>query len=158
MADVNLNVINKNGVVEPRRVEVFIKFIRIGEIDTMNEKYHSEIRVESKWVDDEIIVEYDKAKHWNPLLYVENSFKELKEDVHYDLHIENGVTLVTEIRKFKADLWERLELQNFPFDIQELNVTISTRRSYKEVKIVPSDVKSYINSGAKNRFIEQQKW
>jgi hypothetical protein len=157
MADVNLNVINQNGVVEPRRVEVFIKFIRIGEIDTMNEKYHSEIRVESKWVDDEIIVEYDKAKHWNPLLDIENSLKELKE-IQYDLLIENGVTLVTEIRKFKADLWERLELQHFPFDVQELNLTLFTRRSFKEVKIVPSDVKSYINSGAKNRFIEQQKW
>ena len=158
MADVIINLVNQDSAMEPRRVEVFIKFIRIGEIDTINEKYHSEIRIESKWVDDEIIIEYDKAKHWNPLLYIENSFKELKEEIQYNLNIENGVTLVTEIRKFKADLWERLELHNFPFDIQELNLTVSTNRSLNEIKIVPSEVKSYINSGAKNTFIEQQKW
>ena len=53
-------------------VEVRIEFITLGEIDTMNEKFNAEVRIISRWYDDEDIDEYDKKKHWSPKLFIEN--------------------------------------------------------------------------------------
>ena len=43
-----------------RSVEVIVEFIKFGEIDTMNEKYHVELNVEIRWTEsiDEIDFEY----------------------------------------------------------------------------------------------------
>lgn len=79
--------------------------MRIGEIDTINEKYHAEIRIESKWVENEDILEYDRNRHWNPELFIENSFNELKEEINYELVKQNGKTYVTEIRIAKGMLY-----------------------------------------------------
>ncbi len=44
-------------------VEVYIEFLRIGEIDTLNEKYNAEINIECKWIEkDYHINEYDPKK------------------------------------------------------------------------------------------------
>ena len=59
------NSITQNEIKEAKVVEVFIKFIRVGEIDTLNEKYHAEIRVESKWKEnDPNLTEYDPNKNF----------------------------------------------------------------------------------------------
>lgn len=34
--------------VEPRVIEVYFFFTRIGEIDTMNEKFQAEVQIESR--------------------------------------------------------------------------------------------------------------
>ena len=55
--------------------------------------------------------------------------------------------------------WERLELHNFPVDVQELSITLATRRSSNEVKLVSDPFRiSYIALDASNTFIDQQKW
>lgn len=36
--------------VEQRVVEVYFMFTRIGEIDTMNEKFQAEVRIESRFL------------------------------------------------------------------------------------------------------------
>lgn len=101
----NLLVNNEN---EFRYVQVVIEFYRIGEIDTMNEKYQAEIHIESKWVENDTdIVEYDPKKHWNPKLYIENAFQEPKEHVTYEISKENENTFITEIRHVKGVFWER---------------------------------------------------
>jgi len=52
-----------------------MNFVRIGEIDTMGEKY----QIESKWSDfNPQIVEYRPKEHWNPELYIQNILTELK--------------------------------------------------------------------------------
>ena len=83
--------------------QVFIKFIRVGEIDTLNEKYHAEIRVESKWKeDDPNLTEYNPENNWNPLLYIENSFKEPKQEILYEITNFNDFSYITEIRRLKG--------------------------------------------------------
>lgn len=55
--------------------------------------------------------------------------------------------------------WERLELFNFPVDIQELSVILASRLGPHEVKLVPEpDRLSFMNLNALNTFIDQQKW
>ena len=48
-----------------RYVQVAVAFVRIGEIDSMNEKFTAEIYVEAKWIENEEIVEYDPKIYWN---------------------------------------------------------------------------------------------
>ena len=57
-----------------------------------------------------------------------------------------------------GQFWERLELHNFPVDVQELSITLASKRSFSEVKIVsdPNRI-SYIDLDASNTFIDQQK-
>ena len=97
-----------NRDLDVRYVQVLIQFLRIGEIDTMNEKYHAEIKIESKWVENEDIVEYDPKnyKYWNPKLYIENALEDTKQQITYDVQLENDKFIVTELRIVKGVFWE----------------------------------------------------
>ena len=49
-----------------RDVQVLVGFLRLGEIDTMNEKFQAEVFIEARWVDNsEPIAQYDPKVHWN---------------------------------------------------------------------------------------------
>lgn len=85
-------------------VEVHIQFCRIGEIDTINEKYQAEISIESKWIEKEAIIEYDPKKHWNPQLHIENAVSISSEEIDY--HVvrdhDSDYNIITEIRYVKG--------------------------------------------------------
>ena len=72
---------------EPRVVHVSVEFIRIGEIDTMNDKFNAEICIESKWIEKEFIEigSFDPKIHWNPKLFIENTLVEPKEKIKYNI-------------------------------------------------------------------------
>ena len=38
-----------------RIIEVYIEFIQIGEVDTMNEKFQAIVKIKSKWIENENI-------------------------------------------------------------------------------------------------------
>jgi hypothetical protein len=56
--------------------------------------------------------------------------------------------------------WERLELQSFPLDVQELSVRLVSKREPNEIKLIPdSKRQSRIDlPKAMDTFVEQQKW
>ena len=84
-------------------IEVKIEFVAIGEVDTMNEKYQAQVKIKSKWVENEIIDEYDPDEHWNPKLFIENAFHDLKEEIHYKAtKYDDKRTLITETRISKG--------------------------------------------------------
>ena len=85
-------------------VEVNVRFLSFGEIDTMNEKYHAEIIIESKWTENEKLIEYDPKIHWNPMLYVENALGDVKEKVNYEIIKSDQDFVITEIRYLKGEL------------------------------------------------------
>ena len=68
-----------------RVVQVTVEFIRLGEIDTMNEKYNAEICIESKWIEKDLIQNYNPEQHWNPQLFIENALQEPKEKIKYNI-------------------------------------------------------------------------
>jgi hypothetical protein len=94
-----------------RYVEIIIQFLKIGEIDTMNEKYQAEFNIESKWIEnDKSIREYDPKKHWNPQLYIENAIQLTKEQINYEIeNQDDGTVWIKEERNVKGVFWERLE-------------------------------------------------
>ena len=77
-----MNNISEN---EHKIVQVTVEFVKIGEIDTINEKYNAEIIIESKWITKDIIDVYNPEQHWNPQLYIENILQESTEKIKYKL-------------------------------------------------------------------------
>lgn len=196
-----------------------IIFLKVGQIDTRNERYDAEAYIECMWEDDEIFkylstpnldkdgkpappsnqnksnspsatslinvknvinnlnyLEYDPNLFWSPQLYIENAIGDLKEEIRYKLEIvekegsnlqketscklqnlTNNLTVkVTEMRKVRGIFYERLELYDFPMDIQEISITLTSKRSVSEVELVENRRDpSSINI---EDFLDQQEW
>ncbi len=82
----------------PRIVEVRIVFLTIGEVDTMNEKYQAQVKIRSKWYENEELEEYDPNKNWNPKLFIENALHDLKEEITYTITKLENKTMIVETR------------------------------------------------------------
>lgn len=103
--------LNKEGSKNMRNVEIYIEFVRIGEIDTMNEKYQAEFYIEARWIEPENVFDaYNPNYHWNPKLFVENLLVENKMQINYEVkNTSNGNFVVIEKMNIKGVFWEKLE-------------------------------------------------
>ncbi|CAF3586627.1 unnamed protein product [Rotaria sp. Silwood2] len=125
----------------PREVSLRVKFIRLGEVITLEEKFYAEVVIEARWL-------YDpEAASWNPNLYVKNALGDVKEEVVSELvdHLDEPIytdkkkydtIYVWEIRKVVGTFWEKLELNSFPVDVQQLSLQIVTRCPIEECILV----------------------
>jgi hypothetical protein len=152
---------NSPSVKPPREVSLRVKFIRLGEVSlhsvcfvfhhyflcqnkkviTLQEKFYAEVVIEARWL-------YDpEAASWNPNLYVKNALGDVKQEVASELvdHLDEPVyadnkkheiIYVWEIRKVVGTFWEKLELNSFPVDVQQLSVQIVTRCPIEECVLV----------------------
>jgi len=85
-------------------VEVRIEFLNLGEIDTMNEKFSAEVRIKSRWYDDDDIQEFDKKKNWHPRLFIENALADkYQEEITFSVSHIDGKSIVTETRIAKGE-------------------------------------------------------
>lgn len=128
-------------------VDVYIQtsFTKILDIDTVNQRFQAEAIIESKWYDPSITnlnQKIDINLLWKPDLYVENAIGDIKTDVSYKLIKQNRknsslvenlddnvpLVLVCELRKVCGTFYERLELEDFPLDIQDLTIIVATRK------------------------------
>jgi hypothetical protein len=86
-----------------------------------------------------------------------NGIGELQDDTTYSIRYDKqGLATVTEHHKLKGTLWERMELQHFPVDVQELSLSITTSHTDLEMKFIkdlrkPSGVNRHI-------FTDEQEW
>ena len=107
----------------------------------MHEKFYAEVVIEARWL-------YDpEAASWNPNLYVKNALGDVKQEVACELvsnseesvYISNeddNIIYVWEIRKVVGTFWEKLELNSFPADVQQLSLQIATRCPIEECVLV----------------------
>ena len=124
-------------------IDVYIRagYSKMYDIDTINQRFQAELIIESKWRDLNVkSVNDDLSKVvWRPELYIENSLNNLKEEISckitYDDDSKENV-IVSEIRKVSGLFHEYLELENFPLDIQNLSICISTKKSGKKINFV----------------------
>ncbi|KAK6179604.1 hypothetical protein SNE40_011923 [Patella caerulea] len=146
-------------------VKVYIRlvFLKIGEINTLKEKYAADIFYQARWQlppgHQKIsrIADYNKDSVWHPQLYIENVLGDAKEDVwRYAETNSDGKISVFECRRVKGVFIENLELQHFPFDTQELSLTISSELSELEVDLVEETEE--LSSVNKQSFVDEQEW
>lgn len=147
-------------------VQTAFEFTSIGDIDTLNEKFQAEVIIESKWKIDPMTEpdilnkgEYDPKKNWNPKLFIENALT-VKEEVTFEISVEdNKDCYVTEIRTVSGLFWVKMILNNFPVDVQELSIVLSSKIGNDKLELIEDPNKlSYINFEALQLFKDQQKW
>lgn len=163
----------------PREVSLRVKFIRLGEVSsniilflsryillliqviTLQEKFYAEVVIEARWL-------YDPTNaSWNPNLYVKNALGDVKEEVISELvdhldepifsnHRDYDIIYVWELRKVVGTFWEKLELNSFPADVQQLSLQIVSRCPMEECILVENRLQpSIVNREA---FLAQQEW
>jgi hypothetical protein len=159
-------------------VYIRLVFLRIGEIDTLNEKYQAQASIEARWP-----VEFDKLSldlssedqehlaegksislvnytksHWHPQLYIENALGDLKEQIRYSAKKskEENEIYVCEHRDIKGLFWEKLELQHFPSDVQDLSISIASML-YND-KVVLNAEPYHLSGVNREAFVDQQEW
>lgn len=86
-----------------------------------------------------------------------NGIGDFRDEIIYSLRYDrSGVATVIENHKFKGTLWERMELQHFPVDTQNLSIWISTACPRTEMQFVKNSIKT---SGVIRRvFTDEQEW
>jgi hypothetical protein len=135
-----------------KEVKVSVIFTRLNEVDTMNEKFSCEATIFASWidyaddlqksVDDEDAYFWDHENHWDPQLYIDNAIGDIKEkDVkynferYYDKERQEYFVEVNMIKRIQGSFFEKLELYHFPFDVQDLSLTITSHRPASEIYI-----------------------
>ncbi|VDM33964.1 unnamed protein product [Hydatigera taeniaeformis] len=145
-------------------VEVRVVFLKIGEIDTLKEMFRADAFIQTKWPEprlngktDEELAKIDLSKCWNPLVYIENILTESKDQHWISAKMDdNGQVFVTERRRLRAIFLETLELNDFPLDVQDLTITLSSERPDTEVDLIPDSTDLCgINL---QTFVDQQEW
>jgi hypothetical protein len=86
-----------------------------------------------------------------------NGIGDLNDEITYTIRYDKqGMATVTEHHKLKGILWERMELQHFPVDVQELSLSITTSRADTEMTFKKNLRKP---SGVNRRvFTDEQEW
>jgi hypothetical protein len=164
----------------PKAIKVYIRlmFLRIGEIDTLNEKYQAQATIEARWA-----VKYEKLsanlspddqKHlmdgksislnkygesnWHPQLYIENALGDLKEQLRYSAKKskDSNEFYVCEHRDVKGLFWEKLELQHFPSDVQDLSISVASMFYNDKVILLPD--RAHHSGVNREAFVDQQEW
>jgi hypothetical protein len=165
-------------MIKVKTVYIRLMFFRIGEIDTLNEKYHAQASVEARWVvdfeklaanlspDDQkhlidgksvSLIKYAET-HWHPQLYVENAVGETKEQIRYSARKsrKDNEYYVCEHRDVKGFFWEKLELQHFPSDVQDLTISIASM--FFNDKVVLCADPHHQSAVNREAFVDQQEW
>lgn len=96
--------------------------------------------------------------HWHPQLYIENALGDLKEQIRYsakrsrdDQHV-----YVCEHRDIKGLFWEKLELDHFPSDVQDLSISIGSMFYDDKVLLVKDPY--HLSGVNREAFVDQQEW
>ncbi|UJR23356.1 hypothetical protein I4U23_026368 [Adineta vaga] len=146
---------------EKIQVRIRCLFLRVGEIDTLHERYYAEILLQASWEDPSFHNTFnrifDPATCWTPQLELMNGIGELKDEITYTIRFnKQEIATVTEHHQLKGTLWERMELQYFPLDIQNLSIIITSSRTNTEM-IFEKNLKK--PSGVNRRvFTDEQEW
>ena len=120
-AKLNLYINNENlKKPYPVTIEVYLIFLRVGEIDNVKERFQTDAFFEACWEDNTIDPKqgFDPRQHWEPELFLENAVANLKQDIKYRVERVGNRTKVYESRMIKGIFWERLELWDFPLGMR----------------------------------------
>ncbi|ESN99604.1 hypothetical protein HELRODRAFT_176769 [Helobdella robusta] len=155
----------KEVIKKQDKVTVYVKvlFLKIGVIDTIHDRYTAEIMVQTKWretsLDGSKIPpgEIDLGSYWNPKVAISNGIGDLKYTTTNFVEFDQiGRAWVYERRRTNGQFFEFMELNKFPFDGQDLTVTITSERVDSELEFIQDDSgESAVNAEA---FSAAQEW
>ncbi|CAH8444246.1 unnamed protein product [Dicrocoelium dendriticum] len=145
-------------------VEIRVVFLKVGEIDTLKEIYHADAFIQAKWKEprlegktDEELRRIDLQRCWNPLIIIDNILSESK-DQHWmtTQKTEKREIYIVERRRLRGIFLETLELNDFPLDVQDLTITLTSERPDSEVVLVPD--RTELCGINLQTLVDQQEW
>ncbi|XP_067664936.1 cys-loop ligand-gated ion channel-like [Haliotis asinina] len=144
-----------------RQISLKIVFLKISNIDTIKEEYSADIFLSARWrepaLDHTNNMKIDWASYFDPKLNIQNNIGELKQTTWREVQTEpDGQTYVMERRRIKGKFFEKLELQDFPFDIQDLSILITSESPPTDVELV--ELNSTVSHVNVDSFVDQQEW
>lgn len=145
-------------------VEVRVVFLGLHDIDTIGEKYSCEVFIESRWpIEKEsanlpLTISKDWKPQWTPELQIANLISESKSDIWYRIGQDpnSNKIHIYEFRKIKGIFYEKLELQNYPFDHQQLQLKLVSNKPSIECILVKHLYK--MSNIHKENFRDSQEW
>ncbi|CAF1193464.1 unnamed protein product [Rotaria magnacalcarata] len=154
----------ENQLIKKQPIEIRVRciFSRVGEIDTLNERYTAEFFFEASWYDEsqKIGTKYDpQMGHFNPQLVVLNHLGDsLKHEKWYSITKTTGddTVEITEHHKIRGVFWERMELNHFPYDVQELSLSITTPLTTDDIYFMQN--KEKLSGVNRIVFSDEQSW
>ncbi|RNA23293.1 expressed conserved [Brachionus plicatilis] len=115
----NLYINNENiKKTAPVTVQIYLIFLRVGEIDNVKERFQADAYFEASWEDDSVDANlaFDPRSNWEPEIYIENAVGNLKQEIKYRVERDGDKTRIFEMRNIKGIFWEKLELWDFPLE------------------------------------------
>ncbi|KAK3107447.1 hypothetical protein FSP39_014831 [Pinctada imbricata] len=149
-------------IVLMTRIFLKVVFLKLSDIDTVKEQFSAEIFVQARWRELSLDHGKDKDKpdlrtYWEPKLIIQNVVSTTRNNTWKDLRYgKSGEAFIVEKRRIKGVFNENLELQEFPFDFQDLGVVITSERPVDEVEIVEDD--QDLSSLTVSCFVDEQEW
>ncbi|KAK3580217.1 hypothetical protein CHS0354_018002 [Potamilus streckersoni] len=99
----------------------------------------------------------DLDKLWNPKLYIENALGDPKEHIRHRLiYNDKGEAYIYQKRIVKGTFMENLELNDFPFDVQDLTITVASELPSNEVELVVDPSEHHVVN--RQSFVDEQEW
>ncbi|XP_052813164.1 cys-loop ligand-gated ion channel-like isoform X4 [Mya arenaria] len=146
------------------KVEIVVQFFKVGEIDTLKEQFNADVIVKAKWREptldgqqSSVKEEVDFSRIWSPKLYIENSLGDPKEQIrHRIVYNEKGEAYIYEKRVAKGTFMENLELDDFPFDVQDLTITVASELPISECELVEDREEHHVVN--RQSFVDEQEW
>ncbi|KAK3580219.1 hypothetical protein CHS0354_018002 [Potamilus streckersoni] len=149
---------------EKVQVQIVVQFFKVGEIDTLKEQFNADVVVKAKWREPAMdrqdrtdIDSIDLDKLWNPKLYIENALGDPKEHIRHRLiYNDKGEAYIYQKRIVKGTFMENLELNDFPFDVQDLTITVASELPSNEVELVVDPSEHHVVN--RQSFVDEQEW
>lgn len=146
------------------RVQIVVQFAKVGEIDTLKEQYSADVIVKGKWREPALdgqthtaLEGIDIKKYWSPKLYIENTLGDPKENIRHRVNFnDKGEAFIVEKRVIKGTFMENLELNDFPFDVQDLTVTVASELPSYEVELIEDIDEHHVVN--RQSFVDEQEW
>ena len=100
----------------------------------------------------------DWEPKWTPNLKVENIINESSPKIWYKIIQEHDEAFyIIQMLRFKGTMYEKLELENYPFDTQRLNLDIISNQPISKCLLVNDDITNP-SVVLRNNFRDSQEW
>jgi hypothetical protein len=120
----------------PRVVFVTLQICYLEKIDIIEHSFVAEVFMNLSWRDDELHSdELESIKKWVPHVGIKNIRSTFKRErwYRYDNPVEGKGIRVNQRTRIKGEFNQRFDLKAFPFDIQDLSVTLVSTAPLQEV-------------------------
>lgn len=146
----------------PRTVYIQAEFVKLSDIDTVKEQFAADVFLHARWREKSLDhskegIVVDSDKYWNPDLVIRNRTESAQRKKWCVLWFNaSGEAFIVEKRRIIGVFTEKMELQDFPFDSQDLSVVLTSDRSVDEVNLEEDNEElSTINV---TNFADEQEW